>query len=215
MSSRTKEKQTDDDPDVLKVEQHKDETKAEALAEVALRPSLQATLTLREYGKSFGDLSIEGLMTKLQDQISATAEGDLARGEAMLTAQAHTLDAIFNNLARRSINAEYMKNLEIYLKLGLRAQSQCRATWEAISTMKNPPVAGYVGQANIAHGPQQVNNKGDATGADSRAQENGNTKNELLEEQHVERLDTGAASTSGAVDTAMAPVGEVDGSEDR
>jgi len=51
-----------------------------------------------------------------------------------------------------------MDNLDRYLELALRAQSQSRATWDALATIKNPPVAGYVRQANIAHGPQQVNN---------------------------------------------------------
>ena len=46
-----------------------------------------------------------------------------------------------------------MKNLDTYLKVALRAQSQCRATWEALGTIQNPPVMGYVRQANIAHGP--------------------------------------------------------------
>ena len=48
----------------------------------------------------------------------------------MLTAQAHTLVAIFNNLARRASNAEYRDHLDRYLKLALRAQSQYRATCE-------------------------------------------------------------------------------------
>ena len=52
----------------------------------------------------------------------------LKRGEAMLATQAHILDAIFNNLAQSAIRAEFMDNLDRYLKLALRAQSQCRAT---------------------------------------------------------------------------------------
>ena len=76
----------------------------------------------------------------------------------MLVAQAHTLDALFNSLTRRAINSGYMNNLDRYLKLALRAQSQCRSTWEILMRLKNPPIAGYVGQANIAHGPQLVNN---------------------------------------------------------
>ncbi len=94
----------------------------------------------------------------------------------MLTAQAHTLDAVFNNLARRAINAEYMDNLDRYLKLALRAQSQCRATWEALATMKNPPMIGYVRQANIAHGHQQVNNATSTAGDTARAGKYGSAK---------------------------------------
>lgn len=212
--TRKKKPKPEPDPNRLDVTRRKDQSDAEALADAALRPSFQATATLREYGKSFGDLSLNGLFTALQEQIGATGEGDLGRGEAMLTAQAHTLDAIFNNLARRAINAVYMNNLDIYLKLALRAQSQCRATWETLATMKNPPIAGYVGQANIAHGHQQVNNAARSSSTTLRAREDQNQKNELLEEQDVERLDTGAKGAAGKVDPAMAPVGEVDRSED-
>jgi hypothetical protein len=45
------------------------------------------------------------------------------------------------------------------------AQSQCRAT---LATIKHPPVMGYVRQANIAHGPQQVNNASAAPGGSPR-----------------------------------------------
>ena len=129
-----------------------------------------------------------------------------------MTAQAHTLDAIFNNLARRAINAEYMNNLDAYLKFALRAQSQCRATWEALSAIKNPLVAGYVHQANIAHGPQQVNN---GTSEDEpRAREKSVSENKLMEQKDCERLDTGTTGKAGKADPAMATLGEVDGAED-
>jgi hypothetical protein len=49
-----------------------------------------------------------------------------------------------------------MDNLDTYLKPALRAQSQCRATSEALPDIEHPPVMGYVRQASIAHGPQQV-----------------------------------------------------------
>ena len=39
----------------------------------------------------------------------------------------------------------------------LSAQGQCRATLETLATIKNGP-AGFAREANIAHGPQQVNN---------------------------------------------------------
>jgi hypothetical protein len=38
-----------------------------------------------------------------------------------------------------------------------RAGHQCRATVETLALSKNPPV--FARQANIAHGPQQVNNE--------------------------------------------------------
>ena len=203
------------DPNQITAAGKPDEDQAVAIARTVLRPTVQAAVTLKEYGKSYGDLDLGGLIDTLTEQTRASSDGDLKRAEAMLTTQAHTLDAIFNNLARRAINAEYMDNLDRYLKLALRAQSQCRATWEALATIKNPPVMGYVRQANIAHGPQQVNNASNAAAGAPRAGENPNLQNKLLEEKDGERLDPGTACTPGRTDPAMATVGEVDRAEDR
>jgi len=204
------------DPNQITATQRTGEDEPTSIARLAARPTVQAAITLKEYGKGLGDLDLSALIAMLSEQTHAANEGDLGRAEAMLAAQAHALDAIFNNLARRAINAEYMDNLDRYLKLALRAQSQCRATWEALATIKNPPVMGYVRQANIAHGHQQVNN---APGDDSspgrpRARENPNPENKLLEETDGERLDPGAARAPGRADPAMATVGEVDRTED-
>jgi hypothetical protein len=195
----------------------RDEDQATALARTVLCPTVQAAGTLQEYGKSFGDLDLSGLLDSLNEQTKAVIDGDLKRAEAMLTAQTHTLDAIFNNLARRAAMnmGEYMQACETYLKLALRAQSQCRATWETLATIKNPPMMGYVKQANIAHGHQQVNNASSTTSEDPRARENPNLQNKLLEEKDGERLDTGTTGTPGRADPAMATVGEVDRTKDR
>jgi hypothetical protein len=63
-------------------------------------------------------------------------------------------------------------NLDHYLKLALRAHPECRATWKALTTMKNPLMVGYVQQANIAQSPQQVNNATTSVQAASPAAEN-------------------------------------------
>lgn len=191
------------------------EDPAVVTARAVLQPNVQAALTLKGYGEAFGDIELSGLIDALTEQTRATSDGDLKRAEAMLTAQAHTLDAIFNSLARRAINAEFMDHLDRYLKLALRAQAQCRATWETLATIKNPPVMGYVRQANIAHGPQQVNNASAAPDGALRTGENPNPKNRLLEENDGERLDSGAACAPGRADPEMASVGAVDRAEDR
>jgi len=190
-----------------------DEDEGVVIARTVLRPTVQAAVTLKEYGKSYGDLDLSGLIDALTVQTKAASDGDLRRGEAMLATQAHILDAIFNNLARRAINAEYMDNLDRYLKLALRAQSQCRVTWEALATMKNPPMMGYVRQANIAHGHQQVNNTSSTPRDTSRAAENSNLQSKLLEESDGQRLDTGAEGAAGRADPAMAPLEKGDRSE--
>ena len=85
------------------------------------------------------------------------------------------------------------------MRLALKAQSQARATAETLALMKNPMP--YIRQANIAHGPQQVNN-----GTPASAGKNQSPPNELLEHQHGNTLDIGAQAAAGRADPAMATV---------
>lgn len=166
-------------------------------------------MTVEAYCTCFGDLGLPDLVRALSEQLEVAKQGELDRGEAMLVAQAHTLDAIFNQLARRAANSDYLEHLETYLRLGLRAQAQSRQTWEAVSIIKHPPMANYVGQANIANGPQQVNY------GDSGTTEAEKLPYELLEEQHAcEWLDRGTSSTAGGTDSELEAVGAVHGTED-
>ena len=87
---------------------------------------------------------------------------------------------------------EYIEASEKYMKLELKAQAQCRATIETLAAIKNPPVV-FAKQANIANGPQQVNNVPPTL---PRADEKTNSPNKLLEQVHVQRLDPGAPSAN-------------------
>lgn len=106
------------------------------------------------------NLDINFLAAEMRAQIADVQDGKMARPDAMLVAQAHTLEALFAGLSRQALHHMNEGNAEAserYMKLALRAQSQCKSTIEALSAIKNPPVV-YAKQANIAHGPQQVNN---------------------------------------------------------
>ena len=147
------------------------------------------------------------LVEELREQIGRIIEGDLARAEAMLTTQAHTLDAIFGNLARRAVNADYVPQFDTFLKLGLRAQSQCRATWETLAAIKNPVGRAYVGQANFAHN-QQINNQA----VSSRTQEKEKRPDELLENKEHEPdkwLVRGTPNEAVKADSDVETVGEI------
>lgn len=170
-----------------------------------LSPSLNGALTVKAYSKKYGDIDLTGLANALSEQSKAVNKGDLKRAEAMLMVQAHTLDAIFNNLAQRSIKAEYMSSLDQYLRLALKAQSQCRATLETLATIKNPSPVAFVRQANITSGPQQVNNG--VAMESPRAGISENQPNKILEHQHGERLDFGAAGAASGVDSTLETVG--------
>jgi hypothetical protein len=199
-----------ENPKALRVLQQPTETPADALAHTTLQPTVQAAATLMEY-KSFGEMSINTLVADLSKQCDLASQGDLARAEALLTAQAHTLDAIFNNLARRAAAnmGEYMNATETYLRLALKAQGQCRATLETLAIIKNPQPVAFVRQANIAHGPQQVNNIPAQPGESSRARESENQQNKSLEAQSGERLEFGKADAARETDSSLEAVGAV------
>lgn len=134
-----------------------------------------------------------------------------------LEAVARCIDAALNGPASareamtKGTNQEYQKNLESFFRMAMKAQNQCRMTLETLANIKNPPVI-YAKQANIAHGPQQVNN---GTSAPAHAEKIINQSNELLEVQHGQRLDTGTAGAATSLDPAMATVGEINGAANR
>ena len=181
----------------------KEQKEAERIAGNALSPSIGAAVIVSEI---YGGLDIMALHDQLADQCKAVHGGNLSRAESMLTAQAHSLNAIFTSMASRAAKnaGEYIQAAEIYLKLALRAQSQCRATLETLAAIKNPPNVAFVKQANIAN-TQQVNN-GVANLQPSRTDETAIRPTELLGNDHGERLDIGATGTAGAGDPIMATV---------
>ena len=83
----------------------------------------------------------------------------MQRPEAILVAQAHTLDELFSNLALRShsnSSAGYLDAADRYMRLALKAQAQAVRTIEALGELKNPRPVAFVKQANIATN-QQIN----------------------------------------------------------
>lgn len=171
-------------------------------ADLATGASMPAALVVTDFSKSMlGEQSFRAVLDSLTDHASKVTGGDLGRVEAMLCGQAAALNTMFAELARRgALNlGEYIGAADTYLRLALRAQSQCRATLETLAAIKSPPVV-FAKQANIAHGPQQVNN----TTADiARAEEIQKPPTELLEHDHGQRLDTGAAAATSGGNQAM------------
>ena len=103
------------------------------------------------------EIDAPGMLDKLREQAAAAQRGDLGYPEAMLINQASALQAIFVRLVERAAQQSHMPNYEGFMRLALKAQSQCRASLETLAQIKNPPVV-YAKQANIAAGHQQVNN---------------------------------------------------------
>ncbi len=177
----------------------------------ALCPSGQAALTNSVLLKTDpqlnpdfrANLTIDALVSELAHQAKQVSDkNNLSRLEGMLATQAHTLDALFNQLLRQAWayvqgQGSHLDAADRYMRLALRAQAQCRATAETLSEMKNPKAVAFVQatQANIA-GAQQVNN-GSGSPALARAGRREFRQNGLLEVQkHGNRLDLGATDSA-------------------
>lgn len=191
-----------------------DEVAARKRTAVVTSPEMAALRVMRGAEQKSGnweDIDVPALMDQLRGQASAVNRGDLSQAEAMLMNQATALQSLFARLAERGMSCDLAPAFESNMRMALRAQSQCRATLETLAAIKNPPLI-FAKQANIANGPQQINN---GTVAPARAREIKNQQSKLLESQHGEWLDTGTAGAAIGTDKAMAAVGEINGAEDR
>jgi len=176
------------------------ETEDAATARVLTKPEISAAVTIQQW--QGGITEVNTLASELAKQIDEANNGNMKRPEAMLLAQAQTLDELFNNLARRAHRQEGIAMIDPYLRLALKAQTQCRATLETLVAIKNPPII-YAKQANFANGHQQVNNGI----TPSHTEEIKNQQNELLTELPDETLDAGRKGAAIEADKAMAAVG--------
>jgi hypothetical protein len=155
------------------------------------------------------DLRLQDFATSLKKAAKKLEANDLSDVEAMLLTQGLTLNVMFHDLTGRMARnlhggGEYRTAMECYLKLAFRAQDQCRRTFETLGALKTPQTV-FAKQANINNGgQQQVNN-----GAVSRPGETEHLPNELMEESHGERMDSGAPDKTGDGHSALATMAEV------
>lgn len=159
------------DPEKLPISVRNDTDRATLAAKLVTLPSRRAAHALGTIEGIKDDPTIRALTSTMEEQTHRVKRGDLGLADQMLVAQAHTLDAIFSHCVQRAAaNLDgHIGAAETYMRLGLKAQSQCRTTLETLANIKNPPTV-FARQANIAHGLQQVNN---GTASASRAANSG------------------------------------------
>ncbi|CAN5738928.1 hypothetical protein BH11PSE12_BH11PSE12_04020 [soil metagenome] len=148
-------------PKALNIVREIDETTSQALAREALRPSINAASVIDAFQSNImgKDADLDGLVEGVKATAKAVNDGDMFTMEAMLVGQATALQTMFTSLAIRAVNQDHLKQYQTCMVLALKAQAQSRATISALVDLKYPKQAAtFVKQANIANGPQQVNN---------------------------------------------------------
>jgi hypothetical protein len=186
---------------------------AALLAQTYLRPTLQAAATIQRFSfekKDADALGLKPLMNELVHQVEAVSAGNMARPEAMLLAQAHTLDAIFGSLARRAVAQEYLRQYETYMRLALKRRvsagrrskrsrtSRTRAQWHSCSRRTS----------------QMVRNRSTIMVRRKRQRQKSGreSKRGAFEVQYGKQLDSGTQGPTGEAHSRMEAVGEINGS---
>jgi hypothetical protein len=164
-------------------------------------------VTAVAYSQTLRELDLPECMAALIAETGRVQSGNMGGPEAMLTAQAVALNAMFTQLAYQTSKMTIVDQVDRFTRLALKAQGQCRATLETLAVIKNPPTV-FARQANISSGPQQVNNAPVVNEAPARAGHSATEPIKVLE-AHGERLDGISAETAGSRDPALAPVGAV------
>ena len=208
-----------DAKNTLKVANGSGKSQEQVLASLTLSSVAPNANTARAYAHgTMGDLDLTETVGVMAEKVGAVQRGDLSGLEATLTAQATALDAIFNEMARRAaLNmGDHLNATEVYMRMALKAQAQCRSTIETLAEIKNPRPIAFVRQANIAAGPQQVNNGvaiASAAPIDARAGEPTGDANELLGLSHEQRLDSGTAGAAVGAGAELEAVGGLNRSD--
>lgn len=136
-------------------------------AMLVVKPEIGNGLLVQQYqilghlGESLGLDAISGVLESLA---ASVADGDMAHIEAVLVSQIAALNAIFVRSASLASvptttnPANGQERSAALMQLALKAQANCRATVQALVDLKFPRQATvFARQANVAHGPQQVN----------------------------------------------------------
>jgi hypothetical protein len=190
------------------------EQHAQRTAKQILAPETAAfrVISAAEGNTVFGAaIDAGGVLEHMRNVQAAVNAGDLAAAEAMLIAQATSLQTLSVRLIERGLAQPSAPHLETFIRLGLKAQAQSRLAIEALGTLKHgPAILARNAQVNVAHGPQQVNNGV----SPPRAGDSGNPPIQLSS-SHELRADTGASGGAGCADQDLAPVGAIDRPQDR
>ncbi len=179
-----------------------------------VRGNYQSAQVAETFGRSvFAETPLYDVALSIKHAGDAVAAGDMSGIEHILTGQIVALNNMFADCAMRAQEnlGGYLNAAETYMRVALRAQSQCTRTAEVLGNLRAGPTI-FAKQANVTTGPQQVNNHASPP---ARAQEPKKSADELLKDATHEQqwMDTGAQAAPTRGNPAVEAVGAVDGAE--
>ena len=192
-------------------EKQDEKAKSERYAKASLSASTMSAVLSADFSKSiFPDVDLADSISALSEKICTIQAGDMKPIEAMLIGQAQALQTMFVTLGRMAAIKTSLPQYTAFMNMAFKAQSQSRATIQALTELKYPKQATFVKQANISNGHQQVNNA-TSTHAHAHAKAVEHKPNELLSdlnknEGNYATLDSSGTATTSSTNKAMATV---------
>ncbi|WP_430429212.1 hypothetical protein [Parasphingorhabdus sp.] len=155
------------DGTTLEITKKDGKTESYQMADVVMRPQVRNGYVAGYFGgKHFSGKQpdISDTVEIMADACKKVRDGDLSDQRDILTSQAMALDALFTSMVNHSARnmGEYLDASERYMRLALKAQTQCRTTIEALDRLarggeqviKHVHVDNRGGQAVIADNVQ-------------------------------------------------------------
>src|SRR3990167_10969508 len=97
------------------------------------------------------------VMKELMQSAKKVSNGNVTEIEQMLMVQAKTLDYVFYDALTKLVDLSMINQIECFMNIALRAQTQSRKTLATLAELKHPRRTTFIQQQNNA-GIQQVNN---------------------------------------------------------
>jgi len=144
MANKTSKPEKQKTAHVLEIKPEPGETDGTSCARVAFDPVVRhATIASSYASRIFSEALAPSIMESteaLQTIVAKAEKGDLQIASRLLASQAISLDTLFTELARRSgaNMGAHTDAADRYMRLALRAQSNCRTTVEALAKLHQP-----------------------------------------------------------------------------
>ena len=164
---------------------------ADVAASAIIRPGFRHAVVASSFGSTYftqEHIPLAPSWAVLADEMKRARDGDLGSASELLTAQALTLDSLFTELARRAGQnmGEHTEAADRYMRLALKAQSNCRATIEALAKLHQPR------EQTVRH--VHVNQGGQAIVADHFHQQSRGAANGISDKQSHATASIGAVA---------------------
>lgn len=186
----------------------------------ALSPTIQGALTIESLertrlGRDYQALDVNALADLLVKGLKRFHYNDIRGIENGLLSHANVLNLVFHRFIRSACDGCYMDEQRVTeVGIAFRAQSQYRATLATLAAIKTPTSVAFVNQANIAHGPQQVNNARTVRNGSGSRRRTKNPPSKLSGRRRELLPNSRASAAKGTADSQMETVGAIHGPKD-